>query len=356
MIEKAKLKLKYVDFDLPFVLFLKDSFGDKNLEKWAEAYAAGQQPLPYSRYAPASEKPGGIVIGGGFPVYLPSQDLAQYYEIVLPEATVGLRTLKRVNPHRSSVLMGEVPGDRTGRASFSSVRIIFDLAQISEKYHWDMALFCNMSIRAINHFTDHYRVIANRPYIEHVTVSTIQEFHLTTVFEDGQLQHQEFGGSSGPLNGFGGAISDDLDKKLRESVSKIDPPSIYQTMDLNIRNYFDLEDWRLAIIETAVIFEAWLAKYVRDKFTDQGVSSVDIDAKFIGTRGLPKSVTAIAKELVLDATGFDFSTSTEYVEWTTKVRDLRNDLVHGKRFDVIAVEAKDAYIAVNSAIKLLSTK
>jgi hypothetical protein len=63
-------------------------------------------------------------------------------------------------------------------------------------------------------------VIADCPYIEHVTVSMIQEFHLTTELEDGQLQHQEFGGSSGPLHGFGGAISEELDSKLRESVSK----------------------------------------------------------------------------------------------------------------------------------------
>jgi len=355
-VTKSKPKLKYVDFDLPFVLFLHDSIGDKNLEKWADAYLKGEKPFPYSRYAPASEKPGGMIIGGGLPVYIPSKKLAPYYLVSLPQITVGLRTIKRVNPHRSTILMGEVPGDRTGRASFTSVRALFNLKEIKEEFHWDMELFCKLAVRAINHFIDHYRIVADRPYINHVTVSTIQEFHLTTDLEDGQKQYQEFGGSSGPLHGFGGAISEDQDIKLRELVSKIDPPNIYESMKSNIENFLDLEDWRLVVIESAVLFEAWLSKYIRGRFIKIGLTTTIIDSKFKKTNGLPKSITEIAKNLFLEATGFNFSGTTEYLQWETQVRDLRNDLIHGKRFDVTSQEAKDAYVAINSAIKLLATK
>jgi hypothetical protein len=352
----SKPKIKYVDFDLPFVLFLQDSLEDKNLEKWADAYVKGEKPLPYSRYAPASEKPGGMIIGGGFPVYLPKEVLAPYYEISLFQLIVGLRTLKRVNPHRDTILMGEIPGDRTGRASFSSVRVMFDLTVIKEEFHWDMQMFCTLAVRAINHFIDHYRIVAARPFLQHVTLSTIQEFHLITELENGQMNYQEFGTSSGPLIGFGGAISEDQDKKLRELVIKTNPPNIHEIMELNIKNYIDLEDWRLAIIEAAVLFEAWLSKYIRDKYTNAGILPIDIDAKFLDGKGNPKSITSIAKNLVIEATGFDFSTTTEYFDWESKVRDLRNDLIHGKRFDVSEQEANDAYIAVQSAINLLSTK
>lgn len=355
-VTNPKPKFKYVDFDLPFVLLLHDSLGDRVLEKWADAYIKGEKPLPYSRYAPSSEKPGGMIIGGGFPVYLPCKELAQYYEISLPQITVGLRTLKRVNPHRSTILMGEVPGDRTGRASFSSVRVMFDLKKINDGSHWDMQFFCILAVRAINHFIDHYRVIAERPYINHVTISTIQEFHLTTEFEDGQKQYQEFNGGSGSLYGFGGAISEDQDIKLREMISKTNPPNIYESMKSNIRNYIDLEDWRLVIIEAAVLFEAWLSNKIREKFIKVGLTTAVIDSKFKKSNGEPKSITMIAEKLFLEATGFDFSGTTECVQWKTQVRDLRNDLIHGKRFDASSQEAIDAYAAVNSAILLLDTK
>jgi len=353
---QAKPLFKYIDFDLPFVLFLKDSLADPVLEKWADAYIAGEQQLPYSRYAPPRENPGGIIIGGGFPVYLPSKELAPYYVIALPDIFVGLRTLKRVNPNRSSILMGEVPGDRTGRASFSSIRIMIGLSQIQEEYRWDMALFCTLAIRAINHFIDHYRIIADRPYIEPVTLSVIQEFHLITEFEDGQLQHQEFGTGSGPLYGFGGAIADEVDNRLRTLISKPDPPNIYSTLDANIKNYLDIGDWRLAVIEAAVMFEAWLTEYLREKFKNKGIPEIEIASKFVKRDGLYKSVTELARDLVLEVTGFNFSATTEFLEWSTKVRDLRNDLVHGKRFDVTSQDAKGAYNAVLNAIKALISK
>lgn len=354
--QEAKPKLKYVDFDLPFVLFVRDSLGDPNLEAWAEAYASGKRPLPYSPYAPHSEKTSELIIGSGFPVYIPPKELAPYYEVALPEIKVGLRTLRRVNPHRGSVLMGEVLGDRTGRASFSSVRIMFDLRQIGEEHHWNMALFCSLAIQAVNHFINHYRVIADRPYIRPVTLSVIQQFHLTTELEDGSSQTQEYGSGSGPLHGFGGAIFDDQNRLLREAVGKAAPPSIDATIDSNIRDYLDLAEWRLVVIEAAVMFEAWLARFVRKRYLTNGLAEPDIDSKFNKPDAFPKSITAIAKNLVLDATGFDFFATAEYSDWASKVRDLRNDLVHGKRFDVTRQEAQDAYTSVKASMALLSNK
>lgn len=131
-------EVKLVDFDLPFVLFLRESLGDAALKEWAKAYAEGQKPLPYSRYAPCAEKPGFIVIGGSLPVFIPPKELAPHYLIRLPQLTVGLRTLRRVNAHRPTIIKGEVPGDRSGRSSFSSVRVLFDLADIAPDRHWDM--------------------------------------------------------------------------------------------------------------------------------------------------------------------------------------------------------------------------
>lgn len=347
---------KYVDFDLPFVLFLKDSLGDQSLAEWAEAYAKGARPLPYSRYAPSAEKPGVMIIGGGFPVFVPPADLAPYYVIRLPSIVVGLRTLRRVNPHRPTILMGELPGDRSGRASFSSVRVMFDLKTVPIEAHWDMTFFCATSVAAINHFIDHYRVLADRPYITRVTMATIQEFHLTSQFDDGPNQSQEYGSGGGPLTGFGGAISDDLEERLRAAIEAPDPPMIEATLDANIRDHLQLEEWRLAVVETAVLFEAWLARFLRTRFQTNGLSPSDIDSKFLAPNGQPRSVSYLAKNLVREATGYDFESAAECKRWEAAVRDLRNAVVHGERFDVTRGEATDAHGVATAAISLIATK
>ncbi len=342
-------RYKYVDFDLPFLLFVKDSLGDKSLKDWADAFAAGTRPLPYSPYAPATEKPGNFIIGGGFPVYIPPEPLAPYYEVVLPDFSAGIRLLRRVNPHKRMVLMGEVPGDRTGRASFSSVRVMFDMTSINPEHHQNFPLFCQLALQAINHFIDHYRVIADRPYIGPVTMAVIQSFNVTTEFEDGEQINQQYGSGSGPLNGMGGAIPDEQDRALRAAVSRPIPPNIDEMLDANIRNYLDLQEWRLAVVESAVAFEAWVSRYLRERLAACGTS--DVEQFFLDSRGLPRSMTSIAQKLVKQLTGHNFGETDEYKAWASKVRDLRNDIVHGKRFDVTREQAIRAYDAMKAAIK-----
>lgn len=353
--DNAKPDLVYVDFDLPFVLFLKDSIEDLELRDWVEALAAGKKPLPYARYAPSSDKPSGMVLGADIPVFLPSKELAELYEISRPGGLVAIRTLRRVNCNRKTVLVGEVPGDRTGKASFSSVRVVLD-AESRPDFAADPDLACSIAIEAINFFIDHYRDIADRPFINHVTPQMIQEFYITTVLMDGTESRMEYGKASGAMRGFGGALEPELDAKLRVALLNGGKPSILRILQLNIQDYLDLHDWRLALIESAVLFEAWISSFVRDRFAKKGLPFTDIDAKFLDSRGLPRSVTSIAKKLVLDATGFDFGSTIECSTWETKVRDTRNALVHGKQFDVSPQDANDAVSAVRAAIALLQPK
>lgn len=350
------IRFKNVYFDLPYLLFVKDSMDDPNLRKWAEAYQKRERPLPYSPYAPNTERPGNIIIGGGFPVYLPPDDLAEYYTVALPQIQVGLRLLRRVNPHRSTTMMGEVPGDRAGRASFSSVKVMFDPRSISPEYHWHMALFVELAIEAINKFVSHYRIVANRPYIQPITPQVIQEFHIQTEFEDGTSQVQEFGAGGGPLHGMGGTISDQEDKSLRDAVASQASPVIFDVFDADVRDHLDLRKWRLALIDSAVLFEAWLTNFLRKKYKEQGLSEENIEAKFHRQNGSPFSITYIAKSLVKDATDFDFSQTQECSVWENKVRDVRNDIVHGTRFDVSDQEASEAYRTVREAISLLEKR
>jgi len=249
------IRFKHVNFDLPYLIFVKDSMNDPDLRAWADAYQKGVRPLPYSPYAPHSERPGSFIIGGGFPVYLPPDKLTDHYLVSLPQIQVAIRLLRRVNPHRSTTLMGEVPGDRAGRASFSSVNVTFDPRSINPEHHGNVQLLVDLAIEAINKFVSHYRVIANRPYIQPVTPAVIQEFHIVTEFEDGTSQTLQYGVGSGPLHGMGGAIPDDQDQALRAAILVNSPPMIYAVLDADVRDHLDLRKWRLALIEAAVLFE-----------------------------------------------------------------------------------------------------
>jgi hypothetical protein len=280
-VNEKPMRFKFVFFDLPYLIFVKDSMDDPDLRAWAEAFQSGVRPLPYSPYAPHSERPGGHTIGGGFPVYLPPKDLGNFYLVSLDQAQVGIRMLRRVNPHRSVTLMGEMPGDRAGRASFSSVKAMFDLQSMKPEYHGKVV---DLAIEAINKFISHYRVIANRPYVQPVTPGVIQEFQIQTRFEDGTSQTTEFRTASGVLHGMGGSIPDDQDRALRVALAKDLPPIIYASLDADIRDHLDLRKSRLALIETAVLFEAWLSNFVREQYANQGLPRSQIEAKFVGPR------------------------------------------------------------------------
>ncbi len=249
--------------------------------------------------------------------------------------------------------MGESPGDRTGRASFSSVRVVFEMATVAEEHHQNFVSFCYAAVLAINHFIAHYRIIADRPYITSVTTALIQRFQVTTEFEDGESIQQIYGAAGGVMHGMGGAIPADQDDQLRIAVANATLPDIDKTLDANIRNFLDLKDWRLAVIESAVAFEAWVSKHLKRVLRSKKATNEEIESVFKDKKGRPRTITDIAQNQIRKVTGYDFRTAPEYGPWATKVRDLRNDLVHGARFDVSEDEARGAYDAINNAMLVI---
>lgn len=112
----------------------------------------------------------------------------------------------------------------------------------------------------------------------------------------------------------------------------------------------DLKEWRLAAIEAAVLFETFLNTKLREEYRSKGMSDPDIEDKFHKNDRFktPLSSYAIAKNLVKDVTGFDFSTASEFQDWSVNTKDLRNDVVHGKKFKVTKEEAELSYSCVVS--------
>ena len=348
MAEKVP-KLKLVDFELPFVLNVGDSCRDESLEEWAQAVREGREPPPSVHASPKGN------IGS---VHLPTIRHPPY-TIALPGGlVVRMCTLRRVNQQRAVKIHGEVPGDRAGKASFTSVRVMIDLAQVPADLHWHMEHLCGLSVDAANHLIDWYRVVADRPFLRRVTPALVHEFRLITVFDDDSTDPPPrlYVTGSGPMQTFGAGLEARIDSQLRTAVAQAEPPPIGAILDADVRSHLEQREWRLAVIQVAVLFEAWLHRFVRARFARKRIPSADIEAKFLRADGVPKSATSIAKSLVKEATGFDFSATAEYRSWEKKVRDLRNDLVHGARFDVTQTEATEACDAAAAAIALMETK
>jgi len=366
---------KSVYFDLPFLIFVKDGFKDKQLEDWAKAYQSGEE-LPYSRYAPSQSGAGGLTIGGGFPVYLPDK-IEQAYVIKVADKFVGIQFLRRIAQNNSANLCGEIEGDRTGRASFSSVRVNFDLRIFDSKYFLNTKYFVNLAIDSVNKFIEHYRIATGKYYIRPVTPAIIQSFTIFNEYNNEQpafVQHYvtdkavlEVDESSTTLppysyhmdavmHGMGGAIPDVIDASLRENLDKDIEPPIIETLHLEVKDKLDLREWRLAAIEAAVLFETFLNIKLRDVYRAQGMPDSDIEDKFHKNDRYrsPLSSYAMAKLLIEDATGFDFFSTTEFQEWSDNTKDLRNEVVHGKKYKVTKEEAQLSFKCVEKSIGLIS--
>lgn len=330
-IEK-KVFYKSVYFDLPFLIFVKDGFKDKSLEDWAKAFSEGNKELPFSPYAPSSNKQGFMSIGGGFPVYLPPENIAKAYVVKIDNVYVGLQFLRRINQSNPANLCGEIIGDRTGRASFSSVRINFDLKQFKEKSHWNTRLFVKLAIDATNKFIEHYRIIAERFYIRPITPALIQNFYIFSDFTDGTTFKQTYTTDKSTiavpndiksheehlvyfmdatLHGMGGSITDEKETRLRNTLDQDVQPSILETLNLEVQDKLDLREWRLAVIESAVLFETYLNTFLRNIYKNKGFHEAQIEDKFHRNdkNKTPLSSFAIAKNLVKDATGYDFEST-----------------------------------------------
>lgn len=351
-----KMVYKSVYFDLPYLIYVKDGFKDKSLEEWTEAYSNDEDDLPYSPYAPRESESNYLSIGGGFPVYLPPDELSEPYVIKLNESIlVGVQFLKRINQNSTTKLCGEVIGDRTGRAAFSSVRVNFDLKIFKPEIYWDMQHFVSLSIDAVNKFIEHYRIIADRFYIKPITPQIIQTFKIISNFSDDTSKTQTFGIGSGPLHGLGGSISDDKDQYLRKVMYKNEQPSIIDSLKIEIKNKLDLREWRLAVIDSAILFETWLSKLLYDHYRDNGLSESDIFDKFHkdDKYNTPLSAYALAKYKIKDDIGFDFGDCQEFDNWCTDTKDLRNKVVHGDKYRVSKEEAEKAFKSSLDAMRVI---
>lgn len=378
---------KSVYFDLPFLVSVRDGFGDKTLQEWSDALT-NEEELPHCIYAPRTEKLKNPQLTlGGADFYLPQDDFTSAYIVDVDGIKVGVQFLKRINTNNNFTIAGEVQGDRAGRAAFSSVRVNFPLEQFTvqntpeqlvgdQNFFWNSQFFVVIAIEAVNKFLSHYRIIAKKSHIKPISSTTIQQFRIYTSFKNDSdysqfyitnknpipiperirdyLKYNSFH-FDGEMRGLGYVIDDNQDKEIRESLTNNKKPSLLATIDMEIQDRLSMGEYRLAAIESGVFFEAFLYDFLRMVYKEQGLNEQEIEKKFLQKDGKrPMSITDIAKKRIIDSIGFDFFHTKEFVNWQKKTVDLRNDIVHGKILDVSmtqALESVDASLKANHLLR-----
>ena len=131
------------------------------------------------------------------------------------------------------------------------------------------------------------------------------------------------------------------------------PVEFVRELYLDMRSRLETEDYRLAVIEASVLFEAWLKGFLAEHLQRQGLAEDEVSNRFLNADGSPKSVTSLARIAVKDVTGFDFAGTAECVRWEQDARDIRNEVVHGRRRVVTQEEAVRAISAVTEANQAL---
>lgn len=144
-----------------------------------------------------------------------------------------------------------------------------------------------------------------------------------------------------------------IDAELRRRVGSGSEVPFLRAVKLNIHRHLTGAEYRLAVIESAVFFEAWLKRILQKRFRDAGLSEAATQAKFRDRQGQPRTIWAIAKHLVPDAFNVDFISTAEGLAWSAHVKDARNLLVHGVKEQATKAEAEAAYSAVLAACKFV---
>lgn len=314
---KRNLVDRLVKFDLPFPLLLQDSL---NLPEDDRDEAAFAEPIYVAGDPPAAVR-------------------------------VALRANRRADFVSRGVLEG---GDPYGRVTYTRMQIRFNVANSPEILDWSDDLLIGEALRVANRLIEVYRDAAWRPILRHVVLDHVVHFLVIDAFEgDEAPQVRAISRARGPLRMGFGEPEQAIEESVRTRLQTEEPVEFSRELLLDARSHLETEDYRLAVIESEVLFEVWLRGFLVEHLQRQGLADEDVQSRFSHANGTPKSVTTFAKRVVHDVTGFDFSDTAEYERWEQDARNLRNEVVHGQRRIVTKEEAARALEAITDANRVL---
>jgi len=307
---------RLVKFDLPFPVLMQDSLKVPEDERDEAAFA---EPIYVAGDPPAAVR-------------------------------VALRPNLRPDVVSRGVLEG---GDPYGRVTYTRMQTRFNVATSPEILEWSDDRLIDEALRVANRVIEVYRNVADRPILRHVVRDHIVHFLVMNAFEGEEIQVRAVSRARGPLRVGLGEPELTVEEMVRARLQTEQPVEFGRELYLDTRSHLETEDYRLAVIESEVLFEVWLKGFLAEHLQRQGLAEEDVQSRFSHADGRPRSVTNLAKGVVHDVTGFDFSGTAEYERWDQDARKLRNEVVHGQRRIVTREEAVRALEAIIDANHVL---
>lgn len=300
----ANTKSRYVVFELPFPLRLRNSVPGE-----------GQHTRP-------------LLVG-----VTPPCELSTLL-VMSKTATQGL--------HGIGELEG---GDPYGRWSHTRVQARFHCITSPEVRTWLDATIVERAVSAANVLIAHYRDLGDQPLLRELSMLDIVHFKIVEEFDQGNArEHWYSTGRSALVFGID-EERQHLEDHLRKRVQAAAPVEFLRQLQLAVEAHARSGDHRLAVIEMAALFEAWLRRYIVSALAERGCEPAKIERRFNRSDGRSMGVTEIARSLLPEVFDFDFLNAEAGQEWQSALRDLRNSLIHGSRETVTEEEARRAISA-----------
>jgi hypothetical protein len=208
-----------------------------------------------------------------------------------------------------------------------------DLTDREELWNWVHTI--------INRLLSVYRYSMEEFYIDTVPKNELNIQAITTIDEHGKLSDRAtmIGFQSVGNRWLKAArtqpIPDEAQRILRDGTEL----PISRVLFLNARREHLLENYRIAVVEAEIAFEALIDQVIAQYYRGQGLSSAEIENK------LRAGLTNLIAHHIPRCCGAAFESTSEHTAWQTDLYELRNSVVH----DGASVSAEQASQALDAA-------
>jgi hypothetical protein len=297
----------------------------------------------------------GVAFDLPFPLNLPDTTATDYPAVVVPgDVPATLQFILRASGRGAAGMKGVAEGgDPIGRLAYTTVLVAYDVDDYPVVDDWDDIERVERAVEAVNTLLEHYRDLAEQPLVRRVAIKHVMHFKLVEwVPGESEQRVRYYTRASGPVGMNQTERQGALAAALNARLARGTQPDFLRQLYLDVQARMELGEYRQAVVEFAVTFEAWLRRRLVEAYTLAGLSEPDIAEKFVTKRGFDLTVTEVARTCVPAAIGFDFQNHRSWGPWAD-AKDLRNRIVHGQVREVTMAEALSALDGFSGALEAI---
>lgn len=256
--------------------------------------------------------------------------------------------------------------DIRGQLSYSTVKVFlnkqyFKSVGITDTFRGFEICIWETALKAINQFIEIYRRETNSSWVNPVISSEIYNYHIAAIKEGKVIDHYHKG-SLGTGKSIGNYITDDEEARIRNKLNSFWLADDLERLAFSAEHQFLMENYWGSTLSIGIYCEAFLSRIIRASYSKLGLSEDEINFKFLEddkknrlsfTKFLKNSINELLNQNVRSKKSEVYK---YYDAWTKDTRDVRNDLAHGKKISVTKELAEKAMISGKALMNYLNQK